>query len=139
MKKWLLMLMVMLVGVSEMMAGPKITGTFEVIIARPKRDCKSGVWVCTKVFDINVEWGTQRAVKTEIQDNGDGTVTLTFLTKLPESSSSFYADADEISTLPAEMARKMGYSEVLLVPGNYQINQATNGNFGSVTIRYKTK
>lgn len=56
MKKWILMLMVMLVGVSEMMAKPKLHFEFsgDVVIGRPKKGCKS-VWVCIENYSGSVK------------------------------------------------------------------------------------
>lgn len=137
MKKLILMLVVLMGLIGEISAAPKVSGTFEIIIARPKNNCTSGLWICKKILDIKISWES-RAVKTEVQDNGDGTLTLTFLTKLPETGTEFYADSDETSTLPDEIAKRMGYSVVHLIPGRYKLSPPSNGNYGSVTIRFRT-
>ena len=119
-----------------MTAAPKVVITASIIIGRPKYDCKKGIWVCFPTPIISLE--NDRVVKTNIADNQNGTVTITFNSPLPESGNMFYADSDEITGLSAADARALGYNSVSFVPGSYKISPPSDSNYGSVTINVKT-
>ena len=136
-KLMMMMVMVICTMTGNLIAKPKITVTASVEIARPKYNCEYGFWFCN--FQVNAELGsTGRIIKTEISDNKDGTVTLSFLTKLPENTSLFYADESEPVLLPLEICRIFGYNSMSLIPGTYRVNSPSNGNYGFVTVKVKT-
>jgi hypothetical protein len=137
MKKIILILTALIACLNSAEATPKLSGTVSIKIARPKKDCKQGLWVCEPAIDIKLEAG--RAIKATVQDNQNGTITIFFYSPLPESGTSFFAESDEIVFLDKNIAKALGHNSIKIIPGSYKISNATSGNFGNVTIKAEIK
>ncbi|MBK7691809.1 MAG: hypothetical protein IPK62_09310 [Bacteroidetes bacterium] len=113
---------------------PKVSATLTVEIARPKKDCKQGIWFCNPKVDVDVQM-IGRTAKANFTDNGNSTMTIAFLSKLPEQATAFFADVDEVLTMPPSISRLFGYRSLQLIPGTYSINYTSSNPFGSVTVK----
>ncbi len=139
MKKLILILSVVLSSVYYSNAErPKVSATLTVEIARPKKDCKQGIWFCNPKVDVDVQM-IGRTAKANFTDNGDGTMTIKFLSKLPEPATAFFADADEVVIMPTTISRLFGYRSLQLVPGTYSVNSSSANPFGTVTVKIRTQ
>lgn len=129
--------MVMVLGIMQAQAAPKVSLTLTFELARPKLECKSGPWVCHLTAKGNIEPGG-RMVSGEFTNNLDGTMTIVFKSALPERANQFYAERDEIFDFPYEIAQQFGYQSIQLIPGTYNINRTDGNTYGSVTVNIKT-
>ncbi|HNF71090.1 MAG TPA: hypothetical protein PLP34_01685 [Chitinophagaceae bacterium] len=134
--KKLMFMLAMLMGFVEMQAGPKITITATFEVGRPKFDCQKGIWFC----HVTIKGGPSaiRSVDANLTDNGDGTVSVELLGKLPETGTSFFGTDDEALVFPSEIARMFGYNSLEFIPGTYRIEASSKGNFGTLRIRIRT-
>lgn len=141
MKKILMMLVmsVMVLNVLEASAVPKGSIGITFDLARPKKDCKSGLWICriktTATLDGVVDEIIDRLVSGMITNNTDGTVKIEFQSPLMEKGN-FFAERGEEVLLPAEISKALGYNSVTLIPGNYPVQ--SDGKYGYVIIPIKT-
>lgn len=132
------MMIALVFTLENSIAAPTVTVKLTVEIARPKKECKSGVWFCNPKIEPGISL-SGRGVNANFTDNGDGTMTIDFLTKLPDDATVFYADSDESVSLPSVICRKFGYERIILVPGTYRISKTSTGQYGSVVVKFSTK
>ena len=134
MKKWLLMLMVMLVGVSEMMASAPIEVEVSFIIARPKYNCERGVWICKLKGKIDLNLGD--VIATLVPGEKNGTLVIVFNNDLPASAKQqgyFFAEKGEEILLSEEMCRLLNLQMgTKILSGKYPIQ--SDGRFGRIVV-----
>ncbi|MCC7030544.1 MAG: hypothetical protein IT257_09580 [Chitinophagaceae bacterium] len=138
MKKLLLLMMIGFVFFNNIAnARPTITVKLTVEIGRPKHNCLKGLWFCNPKIDLEGSM-SGRAVRANFTDNGNGTMTINFLSKLPESGANFFADNDEPVSLSRDICSKFGYNSIILVPGSYTFSSNASSGWGSVTVKILT-
>jgi hypothetical protein len=138
---------------SEKKAGPGVGFNLKCDIARPKFDCEKGNWLCNCTIDVDVTFGFisggnngesnnptkgERAsiVGFEVGNfNGSKYIVVDFLQDdhVAKGENVFYSEAGENYTVPREISSRLGYKELVLKAGQYEIDYDRNPN-GSVII-----
>lgn len=118
---------------------------------RPKKDCKSGFWICKPKGTVTIKFEaktSQNYQNSEFPLNAnfsivDGYLTITFLTKVSEMEgmegedlSFMYADEDEDYELPTEVSEALGHKAIVLQAGKYEVDYGAS-EFGTVKVKIK--
>jgi hypothetical protein len=138
---------------SDKKVNPEVGFTIKCDIARPKFDCLKGTWLCDCTIEFDVDFGfvsggsnggssnptkRDRASKVGFEVgnyNRKKYIVVDFLQNdhVVKGENVFYSESGENYALPREISSRLGYKELVLKAGEYEINYDRNPN-GSVII-----
>jgi hypothetical protein len=110
----------------------------KIIIARPKKECQSGLWICVIqvviIGDATIKGSLRnREVLGEvIRTDRDDALLIKFDSNLPAEA---YLDEvaylegspDEAYDLPPDLVEQLGLRSARILPGKYEIKTSENG------------